>query len=677
MLLDIFGNLHPVLLHLPIGVLIYGYLHFTYDVIFKKKKEPVDLSFVLGVGAVAAILSTISGLLLSRSADYSGELLEWHKWLGIGTACISIFIFYFYKYSKGKGRFYLSFSILIVLLVVTGHYGGSITHGEGFLLPEDQANYSSTTLKDPLEAHVFNDLVMPIAKEKCNSCHNARKKKGKLLLTTLEGWKNGGKSGGFIVTNDRLNSLMFKRLHLPKEEKKHMPPSGKKQLDSDELEFLDWWINSVKTYEERVEELDPPAPVLAYIQRKLTRQFIDVPKIEASDILKLQNEGIPVSRISNSEPWLSVDFEGGSKVQISHLKKLLKFKENIRQIDLSNTGIGDNDLRTVNKFENLRSINLSLNAISSQGIRNLKDLKSLERLNLYGTSVDKSVLEFISNFPALKSIYLWQTKVEAKDLSSINLNEAIEVNVGPDLELFSDAQVMPPTFENEKMIFQDSISVGLQHFSKNARIYYTTNGQNPTEASNLYRNPFVLHNTHEVKVLATMDGWKNSVVTSKSFLKTSHLPVACTTNPAPNEKYSGAGDSTLINLEKGSEQFSDGRWLGFYGEDVSITLDLGETKKVKAIAFGSLSDYKSYIFNPIGIKIYGSKEKDDLLELTSKKYPPLAKPEDAKIRDYIVDVPNAEVRFLRLHFTALKQNPEWHSAPGADCWLFLDEIIID
>ena len=81
-LIDIFGKFHPVLLHLPIGIFVYAYLHLGFDLFFSKRNKAVDITFALAIGLIAAVLSSISGYLLSENGDYAGKLVNWHKWLG-------------------------------------------------------------------------------------------------------------------------------------------------------------------------------------------------------------------------------------------------------------------------------------------------------------------------------------------------------------------------------------------------------------------------------------------------------------------------------------------------------------------------------------------------------------------------------------------------------------------
>lgn len=675
--IETFGKFHPVLLHLPIGILVYAYIHLGFDLFILKKKKAVDITFALAIGAIAAILSGISGYLLSENGDYAGELLDWHKWLGIGTAIGSVILFIYYRKSKGRHLFFGLFSAFILLMTLTGHYGGSITHGEGFLLPSTPSDIENSGFTEIGKANVFIDVVMPITKRKCQSCHNPKKTKGELLLNSLEGWKKGGKTGAFITPGDVDNSQVLIGIHLPLSDKKHMPPSGKLQLELEEIQFIEWWIASMKSYDDKVEEFTPPAHIMQFITKRLETQLINAPLIEDRSITSLQRDGVPVARISKDKPWIAVSYERGKRAANSDLKKLMRFKENVRELYLSDTELNDQLISQLNDFVNLKVLDVSLNPVTTEGIKKMKNLKDLESLNLYGTEVDAEMLVYISNFPALQDLYLWKTKVESADLVEVDLPENLNVNIGQNLDVFGKVQLLSPAFENEKMIFQDSITVNLTHVAGNAIIFYTLDGGIPNEGSQVYNKPIVLKNTQEVKAMAKMDGWENSEVISKSFLKSTILPQECDIIPPPSDRYKADGNITLIDSEKGSVQFSDGKWLGFSAQDVTIDLDLGAEKEVHTISLGSLRDYASYIFNPIGISVLASSNGVDYNEISRKKYAQITQPEDILIKDYVLDLQDVKTRYIKIEIIAQKKNPSWHPDPGADSWLFLDEVIID
>ena len=53
-----------------------------------------------------------------------------------------------------------------------------------------------------------------------------------------------------------------------------------------------------------------------------------------------------------------------------------------------------------------------------------------------------------------------------------------------------------------------------------------------------------------------------------------------TLNTIPHKSYTFKGGSTLIDGLYGDMNYRSGRWIGFYGTDMNVTLDLLEPKEV-------------------------------------------------------------------------------------------------
>jgi WD40 repeat protein len=88
--------------------------------------------------------------------------------------------------------------------------------------------------------------AMTILRENCTSCHNAEKKKGKLLLTSREAALNGGENGAAIVPGDPAKSPLA--LLIAADADPHMPPKG--QLTPAEIDALKAWITAGAEWDE-------------------------------------------------------------------------------------------------------------------------------------------------------------------------------------------------------------------------------------------------------------------------------------------------------------------------------------------------------------------------------------------------------------------------------------------
>ncbi|MDZ7647673.1 MAG: c-type cytochrome domain-containing protein [Cytophagales bacterium] len=155
---------------------------------------------------------------------------------------------------KSLKRLYKFLSLLtLVLLTITGHLGGTLTHGENFLFANlNDSEMESLASIDLQQAHLYADLVRPILQNKCYTCHGTSKQKGKLRLDLPEHIAKGGKSGVVLVAGQVDESEMIDRLLLPMNDDDHMPPKEKKQLSTQEIEILKTWINSGADFERTV-----------------------------------------------------------------------------------------------------------------------------------------------------------------------------------------------------------------------------------------------------------------------------------------------------------------------------------------------------------------------------------------------------------------------------------------
>ena len=49
---------------------------------------------------------------------------------------------------------------------------------------------------------------------------------------------------------------------------------------------------------------------------------------------------------------------------------------------------------------------------------------------------------------------------------------------------------------------------------------------------------------------------------------------------------------------------------------------------------------------------------------------------NAVVKNIVLDGERVKARYIKINIEALKRNTDWHPAPGAKCWLFLDEVIV-
>jgi WD40 repeat protein/mono/diheme cytochrome c family protein len=100
---------------------------------------------------------------------------------------------------------------------------------------------ASADEQDQKPVSYTNDLL-PIFKASCGGCHNPKKKKGKLDMSTYETFKKGGKAGAPWVDGDPDKSLLVTQI-IPEEEGEPpaMPEEGD-PLTKDQVDLIKRWI---------------------------------------------------------------------------------------------------------------------------------------------------------------------------------------------------------------------------------------------------------------------------------------------------------------------------------------------------------------------------------------------------------------------------------------------------
>jgi uncharacterized membrane protein/mono/diheme cytochrome c family protein len=248
------GRLHPMIVHFPIGLLFIA--AFLELLIWRNKNElKPAVTTIMMVAALSSVLSVVMGLLLANTGSYGAESLPLHQWTGISTLLLSLVSAWYYRSGRRNlAKFFLITSCFSVL--VTGHLGAELTHGEGFLtevLPAPQqdegiqpesAMFSLASMKAPLNESQIQELnfqVRTIFAHNCYSCHGAGKVKGELRLDKKEFIFEGGEHGAVIVPGDPENSEMIRRVKLPRSDKDAMPGKGK-ALSQNDIAILEFWI---------------------------------------------------------------------------------------------------------------------------------------------------------------------------------------------------------------------------------------------------------------------------------------------------------------------------------------------------------------------------------------------------------------------------------------------------
>lgn len=424
MIIEFIGRFHPLFVHLPIGILLIAILFEWLSRKEKFKSLQASILPILLIGSVSAVLSCVTGFLLSQSGEYESELVGWHQWMGISLAIISS-VYTWIKFEKKFASLHKIISITaLILLTITGHLGGSLTHGEDYLTAGFSFSSDYDFSKVDLQQAIFyKDIVQPVLQNKCYGCHGPSKQKGKLRLDMPEHILKGGKDGMVIVAGKADESDLVYRIHLPLDDEDHMPPKEKKQLTKQEIEILDIWISSGADFKKSLRETGQLAAVEKIISEQKTEIISDVPSGEVPPAdqqisNQLQKLGVVILPVAANSNYLSANLINVTSLD-SVIDLLVRVKAQLLWLKTGGQPVTDIHLAKLATLSNLTRLSLENTQITDEGLSNLKSLSKLQYLNLRGNKITRAGLIQLGDLKALKSLNVYQTLIKPEEIESL------------------------------------------------------------------------------------------------------------------------------------------------------------------------------------------------------------------------------------------------------------------
>jgi len=467
--LELFGRLHPVVLHLPIGLLA-GLGAMELVALARRKPNPREVTRVLiGVAAVFTLMAAATGYVLGRETTDAGNIVARHQQLGIAlaiacglTACV--------HWASTSVRVYrIALLITLALLIPVGHLGGSLTHGESYVSaplarvlratamaldpqsPPEQTMFAAAETQ-PAQAIAakpvspeeqvasvvqvaqpaaspeddFTRHVQPILKTACVECHGSSRQKGGLALHSLAALTAGGRSGSVFVAGKPDESEIVRRLRLPEGDRKRMPPAGKTPLSEEQIRTIEAWIESrelASPQPERAvlaqatvsrdeassaEQTEVPPPPLEP-KSSGTVVVAPPPPPDSAALQALAEHLVHFEAAAPGSNLLLIDFAAAAnRTDDAAAERLLTpLLANLDTVSLSGCNVGDKTVALLASAPHLRRLDLRGTSTTDAGAAAIAKLPQLGELVLVRTKLTDAAVAHLAAMPALQRVHVW------------------------------------------------------------------------------------------------------------------------------------------------------------------------------------------------------------------------------------------------------------------------------
>ena len=221
--------------------------------------------------------------------------------------------------------------------------------------------------------------------------------------------------------------------------------------------------------------------------------------------------------------------------------------------------------------------------------------------------------------------------------------------------------------EGELVSNGDKIAYQMETSSKGKVIRFTLDNSEPTINSDIYYNPVPITESVNIKARVFDSEEKLGNTFSQNINLHKAVGKKITINLAPHKSYPGSGAAGLINGISGSDsRYGDKEWLGFWGENIEINIDLGEKKAVNSIQTRFHNGQGQWIYAPETLVVSFDNNAPEKIVIS-------------KSEDLLVNVQiekTIQARFIKISIPNFGIIEEGKQGAGQKAWTFIDEIIV-
>lgn len=208
-------------------------------------------------------------------------------------------------------------------------------------------------------------------------------------------------------------------------------------------------------------------------------------------------------------------------------------------------------------------------------------------------------------------------------------------------------------------------------------ILYTLDGSEPTMNSKVYESKIPITESSTIKAAVFNEEKQLGKTFTQHINYHKAVGAKITIDKQPHKAYSGSGAEGLINGISGSDsRYGDKEWLGFWGENIEITIDFKKPTIINSIETRFYDGNGQWIYAPEHIAI---RIVFDNCEVIANKFLP-ENSDNPNLKKVFWDqsiLNNRPIKRVKLLVPNYGIIPEGKQGAGNKAWTFIDEIIVN
>jgi hexosaminidase len=211
----------------------------------------------------------------------------------------------------------------------------------------------------------------------------------------------------------------------------------------------------------------------------------------------------------------------------------------------------------------------------------------------------------------------------------------------------------------------------------NTEIRYTTDNTEPTFESKQYIEPFHVNKILTIKAATFRGNKKISQTSNLNVLANKATGLAVKIKHPYDERYPGAKEYALTDGVRGTINFTNGEWQGYFGVDLNAEINLLKEQEISKVEISFLKCVSAGIFYPKEIEILVSKNGINYKKIASQKIKNSTKEEKIAIKKFENFFKPINTKFVKIIAKTIGKCPKGHKYEGVNAFIFVDEIIVE